>query len=67
MQRREAPDGVRVTLNVREAAQISGYGERTIRKGIKAGLIPHLGLGRNIVIPRAAFLRWIDSAGDSAK
>jgi excisionase family DNA binding protein len=54
-----------VTFNVPEAAQTAGCGERAIRKGIDEGRIPHIRFGRNIRIPRSAFLRWIDSAGSS--
>jgi excisionase family DNA binding protein len=53
----------RVTLKVPEAAQILGTGNRAVRNLIKANVIPHLKCGRNIIIPRSAFLRWIDSAG----
>lgn len=56
-------DSDRVTLKVPEAARIAGCGEQAIRNGITTGQIPHLRFGRNIVIPRAAFLRYIDSAG----
>jgi excisionase family DNA binding protein len=51
------------TLKVLEAAQIAGCGERAIRNGVADGSIPHLRFGRNIRIPRSAFLRWIDNAG----
>jgi excisionase family DNA binding protein len=53
----------RITLKVPEAALIAGCGERSIRDGISAGAIPHLRFGRNIVIPKAAFLRWLETAG----
>jgi len=57
-------DGTRVTLKIPEAARIAGCGARAIRNGINDGSIPHIKFGRNIVIPRAAFLRWLDRAGD---
>lgn len=56
-------DSTRATMKVAEAARIAGCGERAIRNGISEGRIPHLRFGRNIVIPRSAFLRWIDSGG----
>lgn len=56
-----------MTLKVPEAAQIAGCGERAIRNGIDDGSIPHLRFGRNIVIPRSAFIRWLDSAGRTGK
>jgi excisionase family DNA binding protein len=58
-------DSVRATLRIPEAAKIAGTGTRAIRKGVAAGDIPHLKFGKNILIPRAAFMRWLDSAGDS--
>jgi excisionase family DNA binding protein len=56
-------DSTRATMKVAEAARIAGCGEGAIRKGIAGNQIPHIRFGRNIVIPRSAFLRWIDSAG----
>jgi hypothetical protein len=56
---------IRVTLKVPEAALLAGCGERSIRDGIN-GAIPHLRFGRNIVIPKAAFLRWLETAGGTA-
>jgi excisionase family DNA binding protein len=55
------------TIRVREAARMVPCGERAIRNGIEEGVIPHIRFGRNIRIPRSAFLRWIDSAGTSSK
>jgi len=51
----------RATIKVAEAAAIAGCGERAIREGIRSGKIPHLKTGRNILIPRFAFLKWIES------
>ena len=55
-------DEVRVTLKVGEAAKLAGCGQRAIRNGVDEGSIPHLRFGRNSVIPRAAFLQWLESA-----
>src|SRR5262245_21871447 len=54
---------VRATYKVLEAARVAVTGERAIRNGIAAGQIPHLRFGKNILIPRAAFHKWLDSAG----
>ena len=54
---------VRATYKVPEAAKVAGTGERSIRDGIAEGKIPHLRFGRNILIPRVAFHRWLDSCG----
>ncbi|WP_158750226.1 helix-turn-helix domain-containing protein [Acidobacterium sp. S8] len=56
-------DKVRATLKISEAALIAGTGEKAIRKGIEDGSIPHLRFGRNILIPRSAFMRWLDNPG----
>jgi excisionase family DNA binding protein len=67
MRRHQKQNEVRVTIQVSEAALLAGSGERSIRDLIKAGIIPHLKFGRNIKIPRAAFLRWLDSCGAAAQ
>ena len=53
----------RRTYSVPEAAVVAGVGVMAIYKGIKAGSIPHLRNGRNIVIPKHSFHRYIDTAG----
>jgi excisionase family DNA binding protein len=57
-------DGNRVTWKVPEAARVAGCGDRAIRNGIANGTIPHVKFGRNIVIPRVAFLRWLEACGE---
>ncbi len=57
---------IRATYKVREAARIAGCGERAIRNGLASNRIPHLRLGRNILIPRNAFHLWLDSCGENA-
>ena len=54
-------DERRATLRVSEAAKLAGCGERAIRIGIKNKKIPVLALSRNILIPRAAFQKLLDS------
>jgi excisionase family DNA binding protein len=53
----------RLTLKIREAARLAGCGDKAIRNGVKDGSIPHLRFGRLILIPRSAFLRYLDNAG----
>jgi excisionase family DNA binding protein len=57
-------ENTRLTLKIHEAAALAGCGQKAIRNGIAAGYIPCLRLGRNLLIPRSAFLRWLDTAGD---
>ena len=58
----DAPE-VRATYKVPEAARVAGVGQSAIRIGIKQGRIPHIRFGRNVLIPKAAFIRWLDSCG----
>jgi excisionase family DNA binding protein len=53
----------RATFKVAEAAKFAGVGTSAIRKGVSAGTIPHIRFGRNILIPKDAFGRWLDSCG----
>ena len=48
-----------------EAARVAGSGERAIRDGIKDGRIPHIRLSRNILIPKDAFHKWLESGGQT--
>jgi excisionase family DNA binding protein len=50
---------------VPEAAPIARCGPRALYKLIEAGTLPHIKLGRKIIIPRVAFHRWLDSAGQN--
>lgn len=59
-------ENVRRTWTIPEAARAAGTGERAIREAVKAGTIPSIRLSRNILIPRAAFTRWLDSGGQIA-
>lgn len=59
-------DTKRSTHTIPEAALIAGSGEAAIRKGINEGRIPHIRFGRKILIPKVAFQKWIDTAGDFA-
>jgi excisionase family DNA binding protein len=56
------------TLTVDEAHRIIGK-DKISRGGFYAAInrreIPHLRLGHRILIPRHAFLKWLESAGQS--
>jgi excisionase family DNA binding protein len=54
------------TYKVEEAARVARVGSGAIRRGIKAGTIPHIRFGRNILIPKNAFHRFLDSCGSPA-
>ncbi len=52
-----------LVLTIAEAAKLLSCCERTIRRAIKTGRIPHLRVyGRKVVVPRAALDRLL--AGD---
>ena len=63
MQQAEQISDEPVMLKVWEASKLARVGTAAIRSGIASGRIPHLKFGRNILIPRLAFLRWMDSCG----
>jgi excisionase family DNA binding protein len=53
----------RRTYSVPEAAAVSGLGVMAVYRAVKDGSIPHIRSGRRIIIPRAIFHQWIDTAG----
>jgi excisionase family DNA binding protein len=62
-------DGKDATLTVDEAHRIIGR-EKISRGGFYAAIsrheVPHLRLGHRILIPRHAFVKWLESAGQTA-
>jgi excisionase family DNA binding protein len=56
-------DDNRATWKVDEAAKYMGCGNKALRDAIRDGRVPAIFMGRNILIPRTAFLRWLDNAG----
>jgi excisionase family DNA binding protein len=57
----------RATLKVREVAEIMGCGERVVRDLIADKTIAALWLGRNVVVPKNSFLKWLDAGGGTGK
>jgi excisionase family DNA binding protein len=61
-------DGKDATLTVDEAHRIIGK-DKISRGGFYAAIsrkeVPHLRLGHRILIPRHAFMKWLESAGQS--
>jgi excisionase family DNA binding protein len=61
-------DGKDATLTVDEAHRIMGK-DKISRGGLYAAIgrkeVPHLRLGHRILIPRHAFMKWLESAGQS--
>jgi len=54
------------TLTADQAHALLGRGaisRGSFYNAIRRGEVPHLKLGKRILIPRHAFLKWIDAAG----
>lgn len=50
-----------MTLTLKEAGEIAGLDPRTIKAGVVNGSIPSLHFGPRVLIPRAAFLRLLET------
>ena len=51
------------TLTVRGAAKVLGIGVASAYRAIDDGTLPHLKIGRRIIVPRAALDKWLESCG----
>jgi excisionase family DNA binding protein len=56
----------RLTLTVEEAAQLLGISRAFAYEAVKRGEIPHVRIGRRVLIPRAALERMLDVGSPSA-
>jgi excisionase family DNA binding protein len=56
----------RLTLTVEETAEILGISRALAYEAVRRGEIPHLRIGRRIVVPVVAVTRLIESATTSA-
>jgi excisionase family DNA binding protein len=52
----------RMTLTVQETAQRLGIGRNQAYEAIQRGEIPHIKIGKRILVPEAAFARMLNSA-----
>jgi excisionase family DNA binding protein len=52
----------RLTLTVEEAATILGISRAFAYESVRRGDIPHVKIGRRLLVPRAALNRLLDSA-----
>ena len=50
----------RLTLTVQEAAEMLGLSRNSAYQGIATGEIPHVKVGKRILIPRLAFQKMLD-------
>ena len=54
-------DDKRLVLTVSEAAKLLGISRGLAYEAVRLGQIPSLRIGRRIVVPRAAFLKLLES------
>jgi excisionase family DNA binding protein len=53
-------------LKVIEGKQLSGLGINQMYRAIERGDIPSIRVGRRILLPRKAFLAWLNGDGPNA-
>jgi excisionase family DNA binding protein len=53
----------RLVLTVSETSRILGLSRNATYEGVHTGQIPHLKIGKRILIPRAALERLLDDSG----
>ena len=56
----------RKTMTVEEAAHELDICRNAAYQAVREGQIPSIRIGKRIIIPRAAFERMLDQAGDAA-
>jgi excisionase family DNA binding protein len=57
----------KLVLTVEEAAEILGISRPTAYQGIQSGEIPHIRIGRRILVPRAALEKLLANAGEKVE
>lgn len=63
--RRKQPRSASATTyaSVDDLAKEIGVSRHACYEGIKKGVIPHIRIGRRIVLPKAAIAEWLKTAG----
>lgn len=56
-------NGERLTLTVKETSELLGLSRNSTYQGILTGEIPHLKIGKRILIPKASLERMLSEAG----
>ena len=62
-----ASTGSRATMDVAEAAGLLGVSPWLVLQQIAKGNLPHKRFGRRILIPRRAFLAWLEDVDGPAR
>lgn len=55
------PTAESYALSVPEGCTFSGIGETTFRELIRVGEIPHIRVGRRVLVPRQGLQEWLDA------
>jgi excisionase family DNA binding protein len=55
-----------LTYHPEELATKLNVSRQTVYKGLRAGTIPAIRLGKRFVIPRAAIEKWLENGGAAA-
>jgi len=63
VRRRKVSTNDEFALTVPECARYLRCGPRSVYQLIKEGQCPSLNIGRKIIVPRAAFFKWLESIG----
>lgn len=56
----------KLTLTVEEAAEVLGISRPSAYQGVERGEIPHIRVGKRILVPRSALERLLAEAGSKA-
>jgi excisionase family DNA binding protein len=56
-------DSERLTLTAREASQLLGLSRTSVYQGISTGEIPHIRVGKRILIPKVGLERMLEGGG----
>ena len=51
----------KLAYSLREAAELLGVSKSTLHRAIRAGVVPHVRIGRRIVIPAKALEDWLSA------
>ena len=62
-----SPTPTRPTMDVAEAAVLLGVSPWLVLQQIAKGNLPHKRFGRRILIPRRAFLAWLEDVDGPAR
>lgn len=54
----------RATLTVSETAKILGISRNSAYQGILTGEIPHIKIGRRVLVPKVALMKFLESVDE---